>query len=94
MIAIGVMALVTIGALAWNGAVLWRLCPFRKDLLENSQGYERFKDFLSQSWMDNSKARNYTEEGQRLMPLYRTSALVSLFALLGLWITLALHLYG
>jgi hypothetical protein len=92
MISIGVMAVVTIGALAWHCAVLWRMCPSRRDLLENSHGYERFKDFLSQSWMDNSRARNYTEEGQRLMPLYRTSALVSLLAILGLWIALALHL--
>ena len=94
MISIAVMAFVTIAALAWQCAVLWRMCPFRKDLLENSHGLERFKDFLSQSWMDNSKSRNYTEEGQRLVPLYRISALVSAFALLGLWIALALHLYG
>ena len=76
---VGVLAVAT----AWHLAVLYRLMAFRKDLLEGSTGFERFRSFVSQSWIENAAPRNYSEEGRPYLKWYRASLIVSLLALWG-----------
>ena len=68
----------------WHFAVLYRLMAYRKDLLENSVGLERFRSFISQSWIENSAPRNYVEGGHTYLKWYRVSSIACWFAAAGL----------
>jgi hypothetical protein len=74
---------VLVGAMTWHLVVLYRLMPYRKDLLEGSTGLERFRSFVSQSWIENAAPRNYSDEARPYFKWYRASAIASVLALWG-----------
>jgi hypothetical protein len=68
MAAIVIMSSLTNVALAWQLSLAWRLCTFRRDLLQDATGLARFKDFLRRPWIDNVKRNSYVASGQPLLP--------------------------
>jgi hypothetical protein len=70
------------------GVSLWlhiRLMPYRKDLLEDSHGVERLKDFMvDRSWIDNLRSHNYTEGGHAYLGWLRGVTVASWVAIIPL----------
>ena len=58
-----------------------RIMPFAKDLPEHSAGLRRLLDFLWQPANRIWSRANYTEEGQRLVPWLRATAVLAMIAI-------------
>ena len=74
--------------------VLVRLMPYRKDLIEGSTGLTRFRDYISQSWIESLRPQNYQEPGHRYIRWLRWTMLSAMVCLIALWAALAAAISG
>ena len=61
ILALGLLAAVAAAVHIW---VLARAMVYRRDLLKDSTGWERFRDFINKPASENYNKRFYTPEGQ------------------------------